>query len=144
MALSGPRSSFDVRARNIQGGIMREAKFKTPWLATAALTMIGAFLLTTAFAGINRWTSSGPDVAGVNRVAIDPTDPAVVYAASRKGVFKSSNGGLSWTDPSNGELDGVNVHSLAVDPLTTSNVYVGTAKGILKSTDGGARWNSKL
>ncbi len=37
---------------------MREAKFKTPWLATAALTMIGAFLSTTAFAGVNRWTTS--------------------------------------------------------------------------------------
>ena len=37
---------------------MREVKFKTPWLATAALTMIGAFLSTTAFAGINRWTTS--------------------------------------------------------------------------------------
>ena len=67
-----------------------------------------------------------------------------MYAASRRGVFKSSNGGLSWTDPSNGELDGVNVHSLAIDPVTPSSLYAGTASGILKSTDGGASWSDRL
>src|SRR6266545_4164603 len=108
--------------------------------------LLAAFALTPplAFGGVNRWTSSGPDVAGVNRVAIDPTDPAVVYAASLRGVFKSGNGGLSWTDPSNGELDGVNVHSLAIDPVKPSSLYAGTASGILKSTDGGASWSDRL
>src|SRR6266511_2977520 len=108
--------------------------------------LLAAIALATplAFAGVNRWTTSGPDVAGVNRVAIDPTDPAVVYAASRRAVFKSGNGGLSWTDPSYGELDGVNVHSLAIDPVTPASLYAGTASGILKSTDGGASWSDRL
>ena len=91
-------------------------------------------------AGVNRWTSSGP-VTGVNDVAIDPVAPDVVYAGTEKGVFKSSNGGLSWSDPSNGQLDGTNVHCLAIDPLTPSNVYAGTGRGVLKSTNGGAAWS---
>lgn len=95
---------------------------------------------TPVLAGVNRWTSSVSAVR-VDHVVIDPVDPDVVYAGTLQGVFKSSNGGLSWSDPSNGELDGTKVHCLAIDPLTPSNVYAGTDQGVLKSTDGGATWN---
>ena len=109
-----------------------------------AFVLLGAPALSM-LAGVNRWTSSWPDVAGVSRVVIDPMDPAVVYAGTLgKGVFKSSNGGLSWSDPSSGELDGINVHSLAIDPLTPSSVYAGTSSGVFKSTDGGASWSGRL
>jgi photosystem II stability/assembly factor-like uncharacterized protein len=117
-------------------------KRRTGFLALVAL---GALTLSagTASAGVNRWTSSGP-VAGVRCVAIDPMNPGIVYAGtSRSGVFKSSNGGLSWGDPSSGELDGISVHSLAVDPQAPSSVYAGTPSGVLKSTDGGATWSDK-
>src|SRR6266545_2074973 len=64
-------------------------------LAALVLTL-AVFSPRPARAGINRWTSHGPDVAGVSRVAIDPMDSAVVYASTRRGVFKSSDGGASW------------------------------------------------
>ncbi len=112
-------------------------------LAALVLTL-AVFSPRPARAGINRWTSHGPDVAGVSRVAIDPMDSAVVYASTRRGVFKSSDGGASWSDPSSGKLDGINIHSLAIDLLTPSSIYVGTSSGVLKSADGGASWRNRL
>jgi len=126
-------------------------KRRTGFLAVVALGAL-AFSAGTASAGVNRWTSSGPS-AGIRCVAIDPTNPGVVYAGTSRsgifkssngsGIFKSSNGGLSWSDPSSGRLDGISVHSLAIDPQAPSSVYAGTPSGVLKSTDGGATWSDK-
>jgi hypothetical protein len=115
---------------------------RTPTRCCAVVFALLTVSTAPVLAGVNRWTSSGP-VAGVNDVAIDPVDRNVVYAGTQKGIFKSSNGGLSWIDPSNGELDGTNVHCLAIDPLTPSSVYAGTDRGVLKSTNGGATWSDR-
>ncbi len=113
---------------------------RTPTRCSAVVFALLTVSTAPVLAGVNRWTSNGP-MAGVNAVAIDPVAPNVVYAGTQKGVFKSSNGGLSWSDPSNGALDGTNVHCLAIDPLTPTNVYAGTGRGVLKSTNGGATWS---
>jgi hypothetical protein len=116
---------------------------------TPTQSFVIAFILLAASAlpaaaGVNRWTTSGP-AAGVSCVAIDPTDPAVVYAGTlERGVLKSRDGGLSWSDPSDGKLDGVHIHSLAIDPLTPSSVYAGTSSDVFKSSDGGASWSDSL
>jgi photosystem II stability/assembly factor-like uncharacterized protein len=112
----------------------------TPTRCCAVVFALLAASGAPVLAGVNRWTSSGP-VPRVNDVAIDPVDPTVVYAGTQKGVFKSSNGGLSWNDPSNGQLEGTNVHCLAIDPLTPSSVFAGTGRGVLKSANGGATWS---
>jgi photosystem II stability/assembly factor-like uncharacterized protein len=119
---------------------------KTPLTPSRSFVIAFVVLAASALpasAGVNRWTTSGP-VAGVSSVAIDPTNPAVVYAGTLKGVFKSRDGGLSWNDPSDGQLDGLAVHSLTIDPLVSSSVYAGTSNGVFKSTDGGANWYGSL
>src|SRR5437870_5702557 len=109
-----------------------------------------AFVLLTASAlptraGVNRWTSNWTDVAGVSCVVIDPIDPAVVYAGTLgRGLFKSSNGGLTWSNTSSGGLNGLYINSLAIDSLTPSSVYAGTSSGLFKSADGGANWRVRL
>jgi len=55
---------------------------------------MGFSVSPTAYGGVNRWTSSGPEVAGVNRVAIDPTDPAVVSSRAAALWNISSERGL--------------------------------------------------
>jgi len=82
----------------------------------------------------------------VTALAIDPTDPATVYAGTT-GVFKSIDGGANWVDASNGIPDIDQVHALAIDPSSPSTVYAGTSDGaqglnggVYKSTDGGLNW----
>src|SRR6266446_3263938 len=102
-----------------------------------------------AAAGINTWTSVGPEggaiVEAVVAVVIDPTRPTVttLYAATLDGgVFKSTDGGGSWTTANTG-LTVPSVRTLAIDPTTPSILYAGTAgDGVFKSTDGGNSWSA--
>jgi photosystem II stability/assembly factor-like uncharacterized protein len=98
------------------------------------------------------WNSIGLSGA-VNVLALDPTHPSVVYAATEgnysapqgfRGLFKTNDGGASWTSINNGlaSLLGVgSVTSMAIDPANFNAVYIGTSgNGIFKSSDGGATW----
>src|SRR6266446_71407 len=102
-----------------------------------------------AAAGINTWTSVGPEggaiVEAVVAVVIDPTRPTVttLYAATLDGgVFKSTDGDGRWTTANTG-LTVPSVRTLAIDPTTPSILYAGTAgDGVFKSTDGGGNWSA--
>lgn len=90
-------------------------------------------------AGINRWTTQGPDGGRVFDLAFSPSAPSVVYAATDGGIFKSTNGGAAWT-----LCPGLEhfMSKVAVDPTTPTTVYGGASSdGFYKSTDGGATWS---
>lgn len=78
----------------------------------------------------------------INQIVLDPTDALTLYVATRgRGIFKSSDGGRSWS-PANTGLEDSDIRSLAVHPLDRSLLFAGTtAKGIFRSTDGGAHWS---
>ena len=122
---------------------MRTTNGRRNAIAGLAALMTACFA-SSALAGVNRWTTHWPPDALANTVAIDPMSSDVVYAGTTSGVFMSRDGGFSWSDPSNGALDGVNVHCLAIDPVSPTNVYAGTANGIAASNDGGANWSNRL
>jgi photosystem II stability/assembly factor-like uncharacterized protein len=80
-------------------------------------------------------------------IVADPVTRGVLYAASDDGVYKSTNGGRTWTRSSNG-LVSLRVNTLAIDPKTPATLYVGVSPidfnpqaKVFKSTDGGANWN---
>ncbi len=76
-----------------------------------------------------------PENLKIIDLAIDPSAPAVVYAAAmdfdpqpgRSGVYKSTNGGEDWIYLG---LDHTAISSLAIDPLTPSILYAGTDDGV--------------
>ena len=69
-------------------------------------------------------------------LAIDPSTPTTIYAGIFGAVFKSTNGGTSWT-----AVTTTGVVRLAIDFSNTATVYVGTGgSGVFKSTDGGTTW----
>jgi uncharacterized repeat protein (TIGR01451 family) len=80
-------------------------------------------------------------------VVVDPTNSAVVYAAtSNRGVLKSTDGGTNWT-PANNGLTSFNpqpaTRAIAFDPSNASTLYVvatSVPAAIYKSVDGGANW----
>jgi len=88
-------------------------------------------------------------------VAIDPNTPSSLYLTSNMGVYKSTNGGASWssvTVPGSlcTALQSNFVCSVAVAPTVPSTVFVGAASEVgttyystvFKSSDGGSRWTS--
>lgn len=89
----------------------------------------------------------GADQGGsfvITALVIHPTDSSIIYAGSGTGVFKSTNGGRTWSAMNNG-LASRSVASLVIDPSTPSTLYVlvndfSGNRGVYKSTDGGATW----
>ena len=76
---------------------------------------------------------------GVLALALDPTTPTTLYAAtSSGGVFKTTDGGGSWRPTG---LTGTFALALALDPRTPTTLYAGTeGGGVFKTTDGGGSW----
>jgi photosystem II stability/assembly factor-like uncharacterized protein len=83
-------------------------------------------------------------------VALDPTNPEVIYAGAQDGLAKSTDGGLSWRFLS---ADLSYPRKILVDPIEPWVLYAcrralpyedgSAAPGIYKSTDGGASWQVK-
>jgi photosystem II stability/assembly factor-like uncharacterized protein len=72
-----------------------------------------------------------------------PSNPKMLFAGTWDGVFRSADGGASWTlisPPGNTEIH--EVESLAVDPLDPNIIYVGTWHLPWKTDDGGKHWYS--
>jgi Beta-propeller repeat len=65
----------------------------------------------------------------IQALAIDPTDAQVMYAGTPGGVYKSANGGVSWTRVDSG-LTYYDVHALAIDPNDHCAVYAGVETNV--------------
>ena len=111
-------------------------------LALAAVVWLGG--LREVQAGVDVWTTTGPEGGTVQALAIDPQNPATLYAAVRHNaspestdVYKSTDAGSSWRVVAN--LPG-SPQALAIDPQTPTTLYLRTFRGVYKSTDGGGRW----
>jgi len=67
----------------------------------------------------------------INTIAVDHEDSQVVYAGTSYGVFKSINGGTSWSAINNG-LTNLYINTIAIDPNDSQYVYAGTTGGLFK------------
>jgi photosystem II stability/assembly factor-like uncharacterized protein len=84
-------------------------------------------------------------------VAIDPSDPSVIYlGAALGGVWKTTDEGQTWT-PLTDDQPSLAMGAIAIDPLNPQTIYAGTGEenfsgdsyygaGILRSEDAGATW----
>ena len=96
------------------------------------------------------WTqmSSGIDAShcGISLV-IDPSNPSTLFVTMFRmgsgtvtGVYKSTNGGTSWTASSTG-ING-SVNHVAISPSNSSLVYAGSGGQVYKTTNGGGSWSN--
>ena len=81
----------------------------------------------------------------INAIVIHPTDPDTAYAmtslhetSTAIGIYKTTNGGGSWTPVNNG-LD-VLTNDLQLDPSDPETLYVATESGVYKTIDGAKSW----
>ena len=103
----------------------------------------GNFLSTD---GGKTWTiaSKGYTGAQVRAVAVDPNNPAVVYAAARSGVFVSRNGGTDWEGLAYPPMRLLEWTIVAISPANTSSLVASNewSGEILYSNDGGKHWQT--
>ncbi|RPJ59325.1 MAG: hypothetical protein EHM23_14465 [Acidobacteria bacterium] len=93
-----------------------------------------------ANAGVNRWSSIGPEGTTVEVLAASPVDVNLVYIAMGTQLYRSTDRGGHWVKVGQG-VAGV-ISSLAADRVTADVVYAGTSSGAYKSSDRGATWIS--
>jgi hypothetical protein len=77
----------------------------------------------------------------VTTIAIDPTDPNVLYIGGYfdySYIYKSTDGGSSWADISGSIRNGTT--AIAIDPTSTNTLYASTWGGVYESTNGGSSW----
>ncbi len=79
---------------------------------------------------------AGLEDFSVRAIAIDPHDADFVLVGGLTGVYRSTDGGESWSKIS----DQINVESLALDPRTHDRIYVGTWRQGTRTDDGGKTW----
>lgn len=75
-------------------------------------------------------------------VEIHPTDPSIVYAATSTDIFKTTDGGASWSIILT--ESGLSCNSLAISPSTPTTIFAGTSNGLYRSTDSGSNWTEML
>jgi photosystem II stability/assembly factor-like uncharacterized protein len=81
----------------------------------------------------------------IETLAVHPTNPSIVYAATNAGVYKSTNAGSSWrlVHRVGKEVDrSVAGHTaVAIAPSRPSVVYAATSeRGVFRSDDSGGKW----
>lgn len=94
--------------------------------------------------GGDHWARVGSFDLAITSLAVDPTNPDVVFAGSYVGgVFRTADGGASWTGLLRGRGDNP-VQSIQLDPSRPSTIYVSRGRtGVAETTDGGATWAKK-
>lgn len=94
--------------------------------------------------GGQTWTvaSDGYTGAQVRAIAVDPTDPATVYAAARSGFFASTDGGNSWIGRNTPPAFHLEWNAVALDPSNPQHLLASNNWDpiILRSDNSGRTW----
>ncbi|MBI4390371.1 MAG: hypothetical protein HY575_00660, partial [candidate division NC10 bacterium] len=108
----------------------------------AGLLAVGLALIPVPARAHHHRLQAGGFDGLVLALAPDPADPAILYAGVfGQGVFKTTDGGETWTAASEG-LPDLSVRALLADAARAGRVFAGTDAGIAVSTDGGRSWRS--
>lgn len=85
---------------------------------------------------------------GISSIVVNSVDPDIIYIgtgdrdggdAPGLGVFRSTDGGLTWTQYNNG-MGTPTVGDMIMHPFDPMQLFAATSNGIFKTTDGGANW----
>lgn len=143
-----------IMAGDIRAIVINPASPETLYAATRLgifKTSDGGASWTLAISGLRFELVPGiPQVPAVNALAIDPNDPAILYAgAATGGMFISTDGADTWAPLNNGipvvpnSSVNVGIDALAISRSDSATLYAAASHGtghIFKSTDAGDSW----
>jgi len=163
-----PSDAATIYAGTAGGGVFKSSDGGDSWSATGLTNAYVRSLVvdpgspSTVYAatasGMYKSTNAGsswvfasaglPSGSSCYGLAIDPTTPSTLYTSlsyrsgvyTIYGVYKTTNGGASWSSVSFG---GRLTHALVFDAGTPSTIYAATSSGVYKSVNGGANWNKE-
>lgn len=167
---------FDKQSLQSIGAITIDLKNpKTVWVGTGEAwtrnsTSVGDGVYKSTDGGEN-WTHMGlKESERISKIVVDPTDSNTVYVCAlgklwsdgdERGLYKTTDGGKSWTKILNGSNLSTGCSTMAMDPQNPKTIYAGlwdfrrkgwtfrsggdgpdspSGSGLFKSTDGGVTW----
>ncbi|MEI8137920.1 MAG: T9SS type A sorting domain-containing protein, partial [Bacteroidota bacterium] len=95
-----------------------------------------------------QWVQMGNIGATLDEIKVSPSNPNIIYATSVGGVWRTSNGGITWSNIAAGiGNNGSQITDLAIDNLNPNQIYVtisGYSAGakVFSSNNGGATWTN--
>jgi photosystem II stability/assembly factor-like uncharacterized protein len=109
----------------------------------------GMLYRITRGGGANGWANARvealatPRRAYVSDIVVPGAATGTLWATSSQigggHVFRSTNGGRTWTDRT-GNLPDIPVNALVVDPANSNQVFAATDNGVYRTTNAGTRW----
>ncbi len=118
----------------------RESQADKFWIRRCLFLGVLLIVPATLGAGVNTWTGGRPVETAEDApalVAADPGSPDVVYGAFGPTLYRSNDGGRTWSlRRSFSEIRAVMVH-----PASPATIYV-AADYLFKSTDAGDTWSA--
>jgi photosystem II stability/assembly factor-like uncharacterized protein len=90
--------------------------------------------------------SDGYTGSQIVQVAVDPSNPAIVYAVGRSGMWRSDDGGSSWYGLRYSPIERglpTETYAIETDPSKPGHILLGGAWGasMFESFDGGITWH---
>ncbi len=81
-----------------------------------------------------------------NAVEIHPTDPNTVWIGANNRVYKTTDGGTSWTQIGDATFNAVShsIDDIALKPGTNNVLFVASNKGFYRSNDGGDNFTKQI
>jgi photosystem II stability/assembly factor-like uncharacterized protein len=90
--------------------------------------------------GGNSWRiTTGWQITEVLKLKVDTLNPAVVYAATAYGVFKTEDHGETWKEENKGFLKPF-VSDIVIDRFHSDKLFAASEDGAYLSTNGGTGW----
>src|SRR5215471_14453696 len=93
--------------------------------------------------GNERWEAlmdGLPGEAQVHAITVHPDDPNIVFVATTKGAYRSTDRGAQWRRLSLPD-DNTDIWSITIHPKDRKTIYAGYGPvGVYRSDDGGERW----
>lgn len=97
-------------------GVLKSTDGGTTWLPTGLV-----------------WTESQQRM--MRRLIIDPSNPQVLIAASSAGIWRTANGGTTWT-----QVSTINAYDVEFKPAATGTVYATSNTAFYRSVNNGTSW----
>lgn len=135
--------SWTKISNNLTGGANLQHITIAPNDGKTIYTSNGSNFYRTYDTGTN-WTKKASPAGDITRITVSPTDAKTVYitvnGGNGKRVFKSINGGDSWTNITLNFPNDVNAICIAYEKGTNEGLYVGSPIGVFYKNASLSQW----
>jgi photosystem II stability/assembly factor-like uncharacterized protein len=86
------------------------------------------------------WEDIGGHLNEFSCIAINSVNPGMVFAASKRSVYKTEDSGSSWKKVLTVKAEGSPINFIVIDRLNSDLVFAASNNGLYKSIDSGENW----